>query len=233
MDDGKVNAMGPAFVTGFPAAWRDATAGGAPVVLAGNAKVFCAGLDLKALVHLDAKQLADFGRGFMRVFRDVLAHPRPVVAAVDGAALAGGAVLALASDHRLVSPAARLGLVEVPVGIPFPPPVVDLARLTLPPQELPDALLRGAVREDADCVARGWAQALVPRERLLDEAIALARELGAYSRPAYASAKTHPRAALVAAFDRFDGEADAWAEQLLSDETKTALAATLARLQRR
>lgn len=233
MDDGKVNAMGPAWVAAFGPAWREATAGGAPVVLAGNAKVFCAGLDLKTLPGLGEKGLADFGRGFMRVFRDVLAHPRPVVAAVDGAALAGGAILALAADYRFVSPAARLGLTEVPVGVPFPPPVVDLARMALPPQELPDALLRGTVREGVDCVARGWAQALAPRERILDDAVAMATELGALSRPAFASAKVHPRAALVAQYDRFDAEADAWAKQLLSPETLAALQATLARLQRR
>ena len=233
MDDGKVNAMGPGFVQGFPQAWRDATADGAPVVLAGNAKVFCAGLDLRALVHLDAKETADFGRAFMRVFRDVLAHPRPVVAAVDGAALAGGAILALAADYRLVSPAARLGLTEVPVGVPFPGPVADLARLFLPVQELPDALLRGAVREGPECVARGWAQALVPRERLVEEAVTMARELGGFSPLAFASAKQHPRTALLAAVDRFDAEAEAWAAQLFAEETKAALAATLARLGKR
>ncbi|HEX2021881.1 MAG TPA: enoyl-CoA hydratase/isomerase family protein, partial [Candidatus Thermoplasmatota archaeon] len=98
MDDGKVNAMGPAFVEAFPRAFADAARGGRAVVLAGNAKAFSAGLDLKTLPSLDREAFARFARGFTTLFGEVLAHPRPVVAAVDGPAIAGGAVLALCAD---------------------------------------------------------------------------------------------------------------------------------------
>src|SRR5687768_9532384 len=64
MDDGKVNAMGPDFVQAFPKAWADATADGRAVVLAGNAKAFCAGLDLKRLPTLEAAELEGFARAF-------------------------------------------------------------------------------------------------------------------------------------------------------------------------
>lgn len=194
MDDGKVNAMGPGFVQGFQAAWGEATREGRAVVLAGNAKAFCAGLDLKMLPTLDHHGLHAFVRGFVGLFQTVLAHPRPVVAAVDGPALAGGALLALCADQRLVAPAARLGLTETQVGVPFPPPVVDLARETLPPQEWGPAILGAAIRQGDGCVARGWAHGLVaPADRLVPEAVGLAAQLAALDAPAYAAAKAHLR----------------------------------------
>ncbi|HVM45150.1 MAG TPA: enoyl-CoA hydratase/isomerase family protein, partial [Candidatus Thermoplasmatota archaeon] len=120
IDDGKVNAIGPAFLRAFQSAWSDATRDGRAVVFSGNAKAFSAGLDLKALPALERADMVAFARGFNALFRDVLAYPRPVVAAIDGPAMAGGAILALACDFRLVGPRAKLAVTEVPVGIPFP-----------------------------------------------------------------------------------------------------------------
>lgn len=233
MDDGKVNAMGPSFVTAFEAAWREAEATGDAIVVAGNAKAFSAGLDLKTLPTLDRAALETFARGFMGIFRDVLAHPRPVVAAVDGPALAGGAVLALASDFRLVAPRARIGLTEVPVGVPFPTPVADLARDRLPPQEHAPALLRGLARTGAEAVATGWAHALVEPEALLPEAAKLAAEVGAHSTLAVASAKGGS-AALAARFDAFvKNEASRWAGLVSDPATKAAIAEGFARAAKR
>lgn len=224
MDDGKVNAIGPAFLDAFAAAWEEATRDGKAVVVAGNAKAFCAGLDLKVLPTLAREDLARFGGGFMRMFGEVAAHPRPTVAAVDGPALAGGAILALACDFRLVGPRARVGLTEVPVGIPFPAPVAELARLRLPPQEWAPALLRGAVREGAALVERGWAHEAHASDALEAAAVALAGELAAHNPRAYAPAKAHTWDGLperLAGFAK-DG-ADAWVDELLHEETIAAI----------
>ncbi|HET6404034.1 MAG TPA: enoyl-CoA hydratase/isomerase family protein [Candidatus Thermoplasmatota archaeon] len=149
IDDGKVNAIGPDFLRSFGAAWTEATREGRAVVLAGNAKAFSAGLDLKRLPGLERAEMVAFARGFNALFRDVLAYPRPVVAAVDGPAMAGGAILALCADFRLVGPNAKLAVTEVPVGIPFPAPVVELVRARLPVPEHAPAILRGGVRAGA------------------------------------------------------------------------------------
>lgn len=224
MDDGKVNAIGPDFLRDFARAWTDATRDGRAVVLAGNAKAFSAGLNLKVLPGLGRPEMLAFGRGFMQLFHDVLAHPRPVVAAVDGPALAGGAILALCADFRLVGPGARLGVTEVPVGIPFPAPVVALARERLPPQEHAPAILRGALRAGEECVRTGWAHGRVESARLVDEAAALADELAAHDDVAFAAGKaplSEPLAAQFAAFVK--GDAERWVDVVRSEATMAAI----------
>ena len=234
MDDGKVNAIGPAFLRAFGDAWARASEGSRAVVLAGNAKAFSAGLDLKTLPTLPRADLAAFARGFLQAFADVAAHPRPVVAAVDGPALAGGAVLALCADFRVVGPRARLALTEVPVGIPFPAPVAELARRLLPPQEHAPALMRGQAREGEACLRHGWAHEHHPSAELEPRALALAAELADLSPVAYASAKASvlgPVAAHLAAFAK-EG-ADAWADLLLEKETMEGIARGFERMTRR
>lgn len=232
MDDGKVNAIGPDFLRDFGRAWNEATSEGRAVVLAGNAKAFSAGLDLKTLPSLDRADMVVFARGFNALFRDVLAYHRPVVAAIDGPAMAGGAILALASDFRLVGPRARLAVTEVPVGIPFPAPVADLVRARLPAQEHAPALLRGGARAGEECVRTGWAHAFHPSERLVDEAVALADELAHHHPPAYAAAKADA-SPIVARFDRFvKDEAEAWVDELMSEATLEAIVSYFARVTR-
>jgi len=234
MDDGKVNAMGPAFVAQFPAAWAEAARGGRAIVLAGNAKAFCAGLDLKVLPTLQGEEVSRFARAFLGVFHQVLEHPRPVVCAWDGPAMAGGAVLGLCADLRVATPRARVGLTEMPVGIPFPAPVMDLARDALPANEHGPAILQGVVREGAALAARGWAHEVVPSDQLLAEATRLADELASYEPSAYREAKAHLRAPLLASFARYakDGP-ERWAARMGEPATAEAVVSYFQRVTRR
>lgn len=230
MDDGKVNAIGPDFLRAFFSAWSEATSDKRAVILAGNAKAFSAGLDLKRLPSLERAEMVDFARGFHQLFRDVVAYERPVVAAIDGPAMAGGAVLALAADFRLVGPNARLGVTEVPVGIPYPPPVVDLVRARLPAPEHAPAILRGGIRAGEACVAAGWAHELLASEALLPRALALAEEVAAFSPRAYEAAKTDA-APLAARFDAFlKHGAEAWVDLVMSEETLEAIVGYFSRV---
>ena len=234
MDDGRVNAIGADFLRGFPAAFAQAAEGGRAVVIAGNARVYCAGLDVKALVGMPRAEVADLARAFSRAFRLPLAHPRPVVAAVGGGAIAGGAVLALACDWRVAAREARMGVTEVPVGVPFPLPVLELVRDRLPPHEHAPALLRGVVREGDDLAARGWAHQLAAREAVVEEAARVAAELARMSPLAYAATKADANRALVASFDAFEaGGAAAWAEAVDAPASRAALQATVARMTKR
>lgn len=234
IDDGRVNAMSPAWVTGFPAAFREAAKGPRPVVILGNHKALSAGLDLKQLPMLSPAELVAFTRGFMGAFREVLAHPRPVVVGVDGAAIAGGSVLALSADFRIGTPRAKMGVTELPVGIPFPSPVLDLVSARLAPQEATEAILRGTLREGDACLAKGWVDKLVDTDSLRDACLQLTDELGAQSPLAYAMAKAQLNGALVRQFEEFEKDsAEAWAALLSHPDTRAALQRTLARLAKR
>lgn len=225
MDDGKVNAMSPAWLAAFPAAWRR-TQEASAVVVAGNAKAFSAGLDLKALPTLSPEQMIGFADDLLACFAAVHDDPRPVVAAVAGPALAGGAILGLCADFRVVGPHARMGVTEVPVGVPFPEPLYALLRSQLPPQELAPAVLQGAVRAGATLVATGWAHRSATNP--VQEAARLAAELGGNSAVAYAGAKRGMRGDASRALAAFD--AKAWVRELARPESQAALARTLERL---
>ena len=234
IDDGRVNAMSPAWVTGFPAAFREAAKGPRPVVILGNQKAFSAGLDLKQLPTLSPAELVGFTRGFMGAFREVLAHPRPVVAGLDGAAIAGGSVLALCADFRIATARAKMGVTELPVGIPFPGPVIELVRARLPPQEATEAILRGTLREGDACLAKGWVDKIVDANSLGDACLQLADDMGAQSPLAYGMAKAQLNCEIVRQFEDFEKNgAEAWAALLGHADTRAALQRTIARLTKR
>lgn len=225
MDDGKVNAIGPTFLERFGAAWSEATAHGGGVVLASSGRAFCAGIDLKHVSELDEEGTTGFARDLMAVFDHVRSHERPVVAAIDGAAIAGGAVLALCADVRLCTPRARMGVTEVPVGVPFPEPIARLVTARLPPHEHAPALLEGTLRQGPECVERGWAHRLVDSERVLDAAVGAAETLSAHSPRAFGQAKQLLTRQVDWTFDE-----KAWAADLVAEDTRAAVRATLERL---
>lgn len=234
MDDGRVNAIGPEFLRDFLAAWSEAAEGHRAIVVVGNPKAFCAGLDLKALVGMEVAEVEELARRFAHVFRLPLQHPRPVVAAVNGAAIAGGAVLALGCDLRVAARDARMGVTEVPVGVPFPLPVLELVRHRLPPSEHAPALLQGIVREGDELVSRGWAHHTEARDAVLDHAMRLGHDLAALSPLAFAESKAMLNAPLVEAYEKFEKEgARDWAEWLHHPDSRAALRRTLERMAKR
>ncbi|NOY25956.1 MAG: enoyl-CoA hydratase/isomerase family protein, partial [Oligoflexia bacterium] len=115
------NALGTAHMARLRA--ELAAAGGRPVLLTGASGCFCAGLDLKEVVGLDTAAMGRFLDGLEGLVTDLFHYPGPVVAAINGHAIAGGAVVALACDHSIATTSARtrIGLNEVSIGLRFPP----------------------------------------------------------------------------------------------------------------
>lgn len=219
MDDGKVNAIGPDFLDAFDHAWRKAAKEDRAIVLAGNGKAFSAGLNLKVLPTLGEAELLSFFRRFVRMCETLYAHPRPLVSAVDGPAMAGGAILNLCCDVRLATTHAKIGLTEMPVGIVFPPPVLDLARMELPKHEIGPAIFEGLVREGDACVTRGWAHRMAGRDSLVEDALLTADTLAQHNPKAYASAKKHLRGPVAASLAEFEKHADTYVAQLMDPVT--------------
>ncbi len=237
MDDGKVNAMGQEFVSGFLDPWEQAVSSGEPIVLVGNDRVFSAGLDLKALPTLDRGELASLFDGFVRMAEAVVAAPVPVVAAVNGPAIAGGAVLAFAADIRVVGDASRMALTEVAVGVDFPPPEFELCRAALPRCEHGPAFLEAVERAGGELVDRGWAHHHVPgagaagEASVLGAAVERAGRAGDHHGPTFAAVKSSLRAELIAAHERFTGEAvEAYVDGLLAAGTLDRVSQALARV---
>ncbi len=191
LDDGKVNAMQREFLEALGGALDRIVAEKArAVVITGRPGCYSGGLDLKTLPTLDKHELravlALFGETMLRLYL----FERPVVAAISGHAIAGGCVLAMTADRRLMAEGPyRIGLNEVPIGIELPAFVVELARNTLPTHKLERAVVSGIMSEGADALHDGWVEAIVPADALLPRAIELATTLGRFSPAAYARAK--------------------------------------------
>lgn len=162
---------------------------GQPVLLRGHGDVFSAGLNLKEIATLDGDGMAAFLTLFDRLLVALLSHDAPLVACVNGHAIAGGCVLALACDLRVASarPELRIGLNEVPLGLVFPPRVIALARARLAPSHLARVILEGGLYDPTESLRLGLVHA-VSEDVEAAARVQLAR-LSASPRAAYVAAK--------------------------------------------
>ena len=111
------------------------------MVLTGSDRFFSAGLNLKSLPE-SREGMASFVARFEEANIEMLRFPLPVVAAVNGHAIAGGCVLACAADLRIgASGSHKLGVSEVTLGIAFPASAFEIMRHTLTPAWIPEVLL--------------------------------------------------------------------------------------------
>jgi len=127
-------------------------------------KLFCPGLDLVALYPYDRAAMERFMAKFSETMMALYALEKPVVAALSGAAVAGGCILALTADVRLLRRGAPIGLNEVKVGVPLPWSVSVLLRASVAPTALTRVALLGRNFSDADALAVGLADAVLDAE---------------------------------------------------------------------
>jgi enoyl-CoA hydratase len=198
------------------------------IVLTGEGRTFSAGLDLKAITDLDADGQEALIEGLNRAFLAVFECPRLVVAAVNGHAIAGGLILALCCDVRLVADIPlRAALAEVTVGVVYPVGAIEVVRHELAGAARRRLVLRGDPVDAAEGVALGVFDRVVPADELLDAALAEARD----SRPpvAYARIKAQLRRPAIEAMRAVLGGRDPLTRPWLAEETFAAAAAALRR----
>ncbi|MBK1788520.1 enoyl-CoA hydratase/isomerase family protein [Prauserella cavernicola] len=160
------------------------------VVLTGTGGVFSAGVDLKRIADGGAEYVAEFLPALSDAFLSVFDFPRPVVAAVNGHAIAGGCVLAAASDHRVMnSEHGRIGLTELLVGVPFPLVATEVVRCAYGTQRLPALTYTGQTLRAADALSLGVVDEVTGADQVLPSALEVARTLGTASASAFAHTK--------------------------------------------
>ncbi len=160
----RANAMSAALLDGLIAAMDEVEAGDAQaVVITGTGKVFSAGLALPELIDLERPAMRAFIDRFATAMARVLTCARPVVAAVNGHAIAGGCVLATQCDVRVMADGdGRIGLNEVQLGIGLPAAVIEPLRARLPATSLAAVALEGRLFTPADALRLGLVDALAP-----------------------------------------------------------------------
>jgi enoyl-CoA hydratase len=191
---GKVNAMSIEFCEALTARFAEISSARA-VVMTATGRTFSAGVDLVRLLEGGAPYVRKFLPVLSNMFATIFSHPAPVVAAINGHAIAGGCVLACAADKRLMARnGGRIGVTELLVGVPFPPAAMEIMRCAAAPQFFADAIFSGATYTPAEAVARGFVHEVVEPQALLERAVAAAKALAALPPKAFALSKRQTRA---------------------------------------
>jgi methylglutaconyl-CoA hydratase len=146
------------------------------LIVTGAGKAFCSGLDLenlKALLGRTAEQNLKDSQTMVRLFRSVYEFPKVTIAAVNGAAIAGGTGVALLCDFTLAVPEAKFGYTEVRIG--FVPAIVSTFLLRqVGEKRARDLLLTGRIFGADEAAAMGLITEVVPAADLISRARALA-----------------------------------------------------------
>jgi len=149
------------------------------LILTGAGKAFCSGMDLdnlKELIGRSPEQSRKDSETMARLFRTLYEFPKPTIAAVNGAAIAGGAGLATLCDITLAGPEAKFGYTEVRIG--FVPAIVSTFLLRqVGEKQARDLLLTGRIISAEEAHGMGLINQIVPAEQLMDRARELAGEI--------------------------------------------------------
>ena len=186
LDRGKVNALDLELLQAITATMPRLTEAPA-VVLTGSRTTFSAGVDLRRVVDGGPPYVVEYLPALTEAFLAVFDCPRPVVAAINGHAIAGGCVLAAACDLRLMS-AGTIGMTELAVGVPFPVAVLEIVRFAAGPPSA-ELMLTGRTVDPAEAHRLGLVHAVVDPDDLLDEAVRRAKALARLPAGAYALTK--------------------------------------------
>lgn len=233
LEGGKANAMDVALLDTIERLIDDLERAPArAAVITGYERFFSAGLALPKLIDLDRPAMRTFIDRFSRAMIRVLACEKPLVAAINGHAIAGGCVLALMCDERIcIDGAAKIGLNETQLGIGLPAIVIEPLRAAVPPASLAAIALEGRLFEPREAHALGLVHELVPEASLLPRALERASALAGSPAPAVAQVKRALRAPILEAVRRTaDLETEAWLDTWFSDAAQARLRAAVSGL---
>jgi len=193
------NAINEALLDGIEAAVEDAreTHGVRGVLLASSGKLFSPGLDLQILIEYDRPAMRAFLAKFSRCMLALYTLPMPVVAAVSGHAVAGGCVLAMTADWRVLRRGAWIGLNEVRVGVPLPWGVAQIMREGIPASRLEEVCLLGLNYADEFAIAAGLAHEILDEAGFEAGALARLADFSEKDAQAFARTKEYLRHATV------------------------------------
>ncbi len=204
------------------------------VVLTGTGRNFSAGLDLVRLIEEDAEYLGRLLPALHEALVGLFTLPLPVVAAVNGHAIAGGFVIACACDFRLVADGStKLGITELPVGVPFPPAPLEMVRTVVGSRRTRELVYSGRLFTAGEAHALGFANEVVEPDRLLDRALDVAARSGAVPAQAFELTKRQlqePALERLRRHERFAPEvARVWADPHVQASIRGFIQKTLRR----
>jgi enoyl-CoA hydratase len=231
---GKANALDTEFCAALTKAFVKLKGAKArAVVLTGQDRIFSAGVNLIRARDGGPRYIRKFLPVLNKMFDTVFHFPKPVVAAINGHAIAGGCVLACCADFRLMAQeAGRMGITELLVGLPFPALAFEVMRFVAMPPDLPALLYTGETFAPLDAIDRGLIDEIVEPSALLDRAVEAAQRLAALSPQAFAMTKQQIRLDVTERMKKDGRRIDAavtkiWASPKATETIRAYVARTL------
>jgi enoyl-CoA hydratase/carnithine racemase len=198
-----VNALNPELIATLKRAIVQAPAeGAAALVISGSPGLFSAGLDIPALLQLDRDKMRAFWNDFFGVCAALACSPIPVAAAVTGHSPAGGAVLAIFCDYRVMARGEyKIGLNEVQVGLTVPDCIQAALRRLAGPYRAERLLVAGTMLDAEDALGSGIIDELTDVDHVVTRTLAWLAPLLQLPRRAMLTTRALARADLARLFD--------------------------------
>lgn len=208
MTHGKANALDIEFCDALATAFDELRLSADAVVLTGRGKIFSAGVDLVRATTGGPDYFRSFLPSLSRLYETIFFHPKPVVAAINGHAIAGGCVLACCADRRVMArEPGRIGVTELLVGLPFPALAFEIMRFGTAPQHFSEVIVGAATYMPADSYDRGLVDEIAEADAVLGQALQAAERLAALRPAAFAQTKRQLRQPVLDKYRR-DGARD-------------------------
>lgn len=228
LDRPPVNATDLATLEEITAALNQAATAKA-LVLTGEGKIFSAGADLQAVLSADADYITAAIDALTQCFRTLFTCPRPVVAAINGHALAGGCVLSCGCDYRVLAADARIGAIEHQAGVPFPAWALELVRFGVNNEHAAEVILFGRAYDSGTALEMGIVDEVTEGD-VVARSLEVAQELAAIPAQSFSLTKKGLRQATVEAADRLSSQIDdevkrAWCSEEVLSAVRHQLAA--------
>ena len=174
------------------------------VILTGSGKIFSAGVDLFRVLKNEDGYLERFLPQLSSTLLGLFTLPMPVVAAVNGHAIAGGCILALACDHRVLAEGkASLGVSELAVGVPFPVAPLEVLRHVLTERHARDLVMTGRLVGVEEALEIRLVDETCPQDELMDRALEAAARLAKIPARSFALTKQLLRRPTVEQIERY------------------------------
>lgn len=189
MDRPKANPLNDALVTELAAAIHDAREDATVRAVVLNSALdgyFSVGFDLREVFDYDRDHMAAFWTRFVNLYEGLYDFPKPIVAALTGHTFAGGIILALAADVRVMARGPfGLGVSGINLGLALPRGVMNMAINAIGPGHARRLFLTGETISPETALCMGLVHELTPPENTLDRAVARAEDLGQKSPAAF------------------------------------------------
>ncbi|MCP4295547.1 MAG: enoyl-CoA hydratase/isomerase family protein [Proteobacteria bacterium] len=176
------------------------------IIITGEGKFFSFGFDIPEIYKYDKTRFTDYIINFTKLFSKIFIYPKPIIAALNGHTIAGGCVLAIACDQRIMADNnSKISMNELSFGSSVMTGIVEILRFATGGQNASKILLSGEMFTAQNALEMNLIDEIVPEDLLIERSQEIAKKMGSMSQPGFSSIKNLLRRPVVDQFDRDEG----------------------------